>query len=149
MKEDHFQLSEFLILQIKNIFYQMEVIFYMQIKTNREVRDYKEEVYFGMNLRQLAFSALAGGAALCVYFLCSRRMPMEAGSWLCVAAAVPFGAFGFVRWHGMNFEKIIGVFIRSRLVLNRPLFYRPDNPYKAFTIYYNNERKKVQKRAAK
>ena len=120
----------------------------MQIKSNQDVREYKEVVYFGMTLRQLIFSALAGAAALGVYLLCGRRMSMEAVSWLCVVAAVPFGAFGFVRWHGMNFEQIIRVFIRSRLVLNRPLFYRPDNPYKAFTIYYNNERK-VKKRAAK
>lgn len=101
----------------------------MQIKSNQDVREYKEVVYFGMTLRQLIFSALAA-AALGVYLLCNRRMSMEAVSWLCVAA-VPFGAFGFVRWHGMPFERIIGVFIRSRLVLGRPLFFRPENPLKA------------------
>lgn len=101
----------------------------MQIKSNQDVREYKEVVYFGMTLRQLIFSALAA-AALGVYLLCNRRMSMEAVSWLCVAA-VPFGAFGFVRWHGMPFERIIGVFIRSRLVLGRPLFFRPENPMKA------------------
>ena len=89
----------------------------MQIKSNKEVRDYKEVVYFGMTLRQLAFTALAGGAALGVYFLCHRRMPMEMVSWLCVAAAVPFGAFGFVHWHGLPFEQILLVLIRSRTVL--------------------------------
>ncbi len=103
----------------------------MQIKSNQDVREYKEVVYFGMTLRQLIFSGLAGAAALGVYLLCNRRMSMEAVSWLCVAAAVPFGAFGFVRWHGMPFERIIGVFIRSRLVLGRPLFFRPENPLKA------------------
>ena len=103
----------------------------MQIKSNQDVREYKEVVYFGMTLRQLVFSALAGGAALAVYFLCNRRMSMELVSWLCVAAAVPFAAFGFIRWHGMPFERIIQVFIRSRLVLGRPLFFRPENPLKA------------------
>jgi len=103
----------------------------MQIKSNQDVREYKEVIYFGMTLRQLIFSGLAGAAALGVYLLCNRRMSMEAVSWLCVAAAVPFGAFGFVRWHGMAFEQIIGVFVRSRLVLNRPLFFRPENPLKA------------------
>ena len=102
----------------------------MQIKSNQDVREYKEVVYFGMTLRQLIFSALAAAAALGVYLLCNRGMSMEAVSWLCVAA-VPFGAFGFVRWHGMPFERIIGVFIRSRLVLGRPLFFRPENPLKA------------------
>ena len=113
----------------------------MQIKSNKEVRDYKEVVYFGMTLRQLAFTALAGGAALGVYFLCHRRMPMEMVSWLCVAAAVPFGAFGFVRWHGMPFEQIIGVFIRSRTVLGRPVFFRPENPLRSIITNTNRRGK--------
>lgn len=117
----------------------------MQIKSNQDVREYKEVVYFGMTLRQLIFSGLAGAAALGVYLLCGRRMSMEAVSWLCVAAAVPFAAFGFVRWHGMAFEQLIGVFIRSRLVLNRPLFFRPDNPYKAVITSYQKEKGKVSK----
>ena len=54
----------------------------MQIKSNQDVREYKEVVYFGMTLRQLIFSALAGAAALGVYLLCNRRMSMEAVSWL-------------------------------------------------------------------
>lgn len=121
----------------------------MQIKTNKEIRDYKEEVYFGMNMRQLIFSALAGGAALGVYFLCSRRMPMEAVSWLCVAAAVPFAAFGFIHWHGMTFEQIIRVFIRSRLVLRKPLYFRPANPYKAVITSTSTQERRMRKRAFK
>ena len=121
----------------------------MQIKTNKEIRDYKEEVYFGMNMRQLIFSALAGGAALGVYLLCNRRMPMEAVSWLCVAAAVPFAAFGFIHWHGMPFEQIIRMFIRSRLVLRKPLFFRPDNPYKAVIPSISTKERRVRKRAFK
>ena len=117
----------------------------MQIKSNQDVREYREVVYFGMTLRQLIFSALAAAAALGVYLLCNRRMSMEAVSWLCVAAAVPFGAFGFVRWHGMPFERMIGVFIRSRLVLNRPLFFRPDNPLRQAIPSKSNKKGKVMK----
>lgn len=117
----------------------------MQIKSNQDVRDYKEVVYFGMTLRQLIFSGLAGAAALGVYLLCGRRMSMEAVSWLCVAAAVPFAAFGFVRWHGMAFEQLIGVLIRSRLVLNRPLFFRPDNPLRQAIPTKSNSKGRVMK----
>ena len=101
----------------------------MQIKSNKEVRDYKEVVYFGMTIRQLLFTGLAGGAALGVYFLC-------------VAAAVPFGAFGFVQWHGMPFEQIVLVFIRSRLVLGRPVFFRPENPLRAAVNSNRNQKGK-------
>ena len=116
----------------------------MQIKSNQDVREYKEVVYFGMTLRQLIFAGLAGAAALGVYLLCSRRMSMELVSWLCVAAAVPFGAFGFVRWHGMPFERIIQVLIRSRVTLGRPVFFRTDNPHRALIQAYLKEKGKVK-----
>ena len=31
----------------------------MEIKINREIRDYKENIFFGLSLRQLIFSLLA------------------------------------------------------------------------------------------
>lgn len=113
----------------------------MQIKSNTDVRDYKEEIYFGMTLRQLFFTGLAGAAALGVYFLCHRRMPMEMVSWLCVAAAVPFGAMGFIQWHGLPFEKIVPVLIRSRITLGRPVFFRPDNPLRQLVNENKNQKK--------
>ena len=33
----------------------------MEIKINREIRDYKENIFFGLSLRQLIFSLLACG----------------------------------------------------------------------------------------
>ena len=35
----------------------------MEIKINREIRDYKENIFFGLSLRQLIFSLLACGVA--------------------------------------------------------------------------------------
>ena len=36
----------------------------MEVKVNREIREYYESVFFGLNLRQLIFSLLAIGAAV-------------------------------------------------------------------------------------
>lgn len=36
----------------------------MEIKINREIRDYKENIFFGLSLRQLIFSLLACGMAV-------------------------------------------------------------------------------------
>jgi len=41
----------------------------MEVKINREIRDYSEAVYFGLNLRQFVFSVLACGIAVGLYFL--------------------------------------------------------------------------------
>ena len=39
----------------------------MEIKINREIRDYKENIFFGLSLRQLIFSLLACGVAEGIY----------------------------------------------------------------------------------
>ena len=54
----------------------------MQIKSNKEARNYQEQVYFGLTVRQLVFSGLAGAAALGVFFLAQGRLSMEMVSWL-------------------------------------------------------------------
>ena len=40
----------------------------MEVKINREIRDYQESIFFGLNLRQLIFSILAIAVAVGVYF---------------------------------------------------------------------------------
>ncbi len=40
----------------------------MEVKINREIRDYQESIFFGLNLRQLIFSILAIGVAVGIYF---------------------------------------------------------------------------------
>ena len=40
----------------------------MQIQINKEFRDYREKVYFGLSMRQLIFLFLAVGVAIAVSY---------------------------------------------------------------------------------
>lgn len=40
----------------------------LEVKINREIRDYQESIFFGLNLRQFVFSVLAIGVAVGIYF---------------------------------------------------------------------------------
>ena len=40
----------------------------MEVRINKEVRDYQESVFFGLSLRQLIFALLAVLVAVGVYF---------------------------------------------------------------------------------
>lgn len=40
----------------------------IEIKINKEVRDYQESIFFGLSLRQLLFSLLAVGIAVGLYY---------------------------------------------------------------------------------
>ena len=45
----------------------------MEVKINREIRNYTEAMFFGLSLRQFIFSVLACGVAVGVYFLLQRN----------------------------------------------------------------------------
>ena len=62
----------------------------MELKINREIRDYTEAVFFGMSLTQLGFAACAAASAVGAYFAFSGMLGTEAVSWICMAAAAPF-----------------------------------------------------------
>ena len=79
----------------------------MEVKINREIRDYTESMFFGLSLRQFIFSVLACGVAVGVYFLLRPLLGLETTSWVCIIAAVPFGAIGFLKYNGMTAEKFL------------------------------------------
>lgn len=41
----------------------------MEVKINREIRNYTESMFFGLSLRQFIFSVLALGVAVLLYFV--------------------------------------------------------------------------------
>ena len=40
----------------------------MEVKINREIKDYNETIFFGLSVRQFLFALLACGAPVGVYF---------------------------------------------------------------------------------
>ncbi len=43
----------------------------MEVKINKEIRNYTESMFFGLSLRQFLFSVLACGVAVGLFFSCS------------------------------------------------------------------------------
>ena len=61
----------------------------MEVRINREIREYTESVFFGLSLRQFFFSAMACVVAVGTYFLLRPVLGLEAVSWICILAAFP------------------------------------------------------------
>lgn len=101
----------------------------MEVKINREIREYTETMFFGLSLRQFIFSVLACGVAVGLYFLLRHHVGMETLSWMCVLGAAPFAALGFVRYHGMNAEQFLWAWIKSELIIPKRLIFRSENLY--------------------
>lgn len=127
----------------------------MEIKVNKEIRSYSESVFMGLNLRQTICSGLAVAASVGMFFLCRDRVNVEVTSWLCMFAAAPFGAVGFIKYNQMPLEKFVMAWLQSELFTKRLVFFRPVNLYLESTKPYlenlkkNRRRKTIVKRTEK
>lgn len=103
----------------------------IEVKINKEVRNYQESLFFGLNLRQLLFSALAVAAAVAVYFSLRSAFGSvgDLGGWICVLAAFPFALCGFFQYNGLTFEQFVVAYIRSEILCPRQLVFKAEDIY--------------------
>ena len=101
----------------------------MEVKINREIRDYTESMFFGLSMRQFIFSVLAVIVAVGIYFGLRSFFGTETVSWMCILGAAPFAALGFIQYHGMTAEQFIWAWIKSEFLLPKRLTFHPANIY--------------------
>lgn|SRR5574344_56811 len=102
----------------------------MEVKINKDIREFTESIFFGLSMRQFIFSILACGVALLLYFLLKPYFGIETLSWMCILGAVPFAILGFVRYNGMTAEQLIVEWFRTKFLIPNYL------PFKSTTYYY-------------
>ena len=103
----------------------------MEIKINREVRNYHETIFFGLSARQFFCSLGAVTAAVGVYFLLKNVLGQETTSWLCMLCAAPLAAAGFFRYNGLPLEKFLWAMCRTKLLYAGRRLYKSENQYAA------------------
>ena len=101
----------------------------MEVKINREIRDYTESMFFGLSLRQFIFSILACGVAVGIYFGLRNVFGTETVSWMCIVGAAPFAALGFIKYHAMTAEQFIWAWLKSEFIMPRRLMFGATNAY--------------------
>lgn len=101
----------------------------MEVKINKEIRNYSENIFFGLSLRQFIFSILACASALILFFIFKPILGTEITSWICIIGAAPFGIMGFVKYNGMAGEQFIVAYIKSEILTKRELVFEPANFY--------------------
>lgn len=101
----------------------------MEVKINKDIREYSESIFFGLSLRQFFFSIIACIVAVIIYFILKPFFGIETLSWLCILGAVPFAILGFVKYNGMTAEKFIISFIKSEFIIPKKLTFKSKNIY--------------------
>ena len=101
----------------------------MEVKINKEIRDYTENIYFGLSLRQFICSLLGCATAIFFYFTLKSHVDNETLSWICMISVVPFAFVGFVKYNGMTAEQFLIAFIESEILTSKKLTFNPTNYY--------------------
>ena len=101
----------------------------MEVKINKDIREFSESIFFGLSLRQFIFSLLACAVAVILYFTLKPHLGLETVSWVCILGAIPFAVLGFVKYNGMTAEQFIVAFIKSEFIIPKRLTFKSKNIY--------------------
>ena len=112
----------------------------MEIKINKEIRNYKESMFFGLSLRQFIFSMLACVVAVILFFVLRPYLGIETLSWVCILGAAPFAVLGFITYNGMTAEQFVIAWIKSEILMPKQLVFRANNIY--YEMFKDMEKEK-------
>lgn len=104
-------------------------MFKLEVKINKEIRNFTESIFFGLSMRQFIFSILACLVAVILYFIFKPFFGIETLSWMCILGAIPFAVLGFVKYNNMTIEKIIVAWIKSEILMPKQLTFKAENIY--------------------
>lgn len=101
----------------------------MEIKINKEIRNYTESMFFGLSMRQFFFVIIGVGFAVLSYFMLRSYLGTETLSWVCMLAAAPFVTMGFITYNGMTAEQFAWTWIKSKFIEPKKVKFECDTFY--------------------
>lgn len=102
----------------------------MEIKINKEIRNYYEAVFLGLPLRAVLFSLAGIVLSLIVGFSLRGKIGSEGISWIITVIMVPCFLFGYKKMNGMYMEKYLAALIKSEFLTPKKLTLGEDNIYR-------------------
>ena len=101
----------------------------MEVKINKEIRAFKETIFFGLTMRQFIFTIIACVVAIILYFTLRPFLGIETLSWICILGAIPFAVLGFVKYNGMTAEQFLIAWLKSEILIPKMLTFKGENNY--------------------
>ena len=88
----------------------------IEVKIPKDIRQYKESIFFGLSARQFFCSVIAVLIAVAAYMGLGKVISKETASWLCIVLAAPAAMAGFFTYNGMTFEQFLWAVIKSEIL---------------------------------
>ena len=109
----------------------------IEIRIPKEIKNYREKLFFGLTLRQCICAGVALLICVPLYIFGNRFLPQEMISWLVVLIAAPLMLAGFFRYNDMTFEQFAVEFLehhfhsQKRIYAYEPIFMELRREYLA------------------
>ena len=101
----------------------------IEIRIPKEIRTYKEKLFFGLNLRQLCCTVIAVIVNVPLYWFGKDYIGADTASWIVILVAMPLFMIGYFNYNGMTFEQ----FIKS--VIQQEFIYPQKRKYVTFNMF--------------
>ena len=134
--------------------HELEVKAIKEVKIPKEIRQYKESIFFGLSARQFFCAIFAVGIAAGAYLLLGDVIGKETASWLCIVLAAPAAMAGFFNYNGMTFEQFLWAVIKTEFlygmtfeqflwaVIKTEFLFAGDRKYIGENLCYNSFNRK-------
>ena len=137
----------------------------IEVRIPKEIRTYKEKLFFGLNLRQTICSVLAIAINIPLYIYARPYIGDDLAGWLIMLTAGPLFLVGYFNYNGMHFERFLICILRFQLLTPQKRKYKTENIYgllmdahqkkvnlekkKRASFFYKLRRKAVMKKKIK
>lgn len=116
----------------------------IEIRIPKEIRTYKEKLFFGLTLRQLICTAIAVIVNVPLYWFGKDIIGADAASWVVIFIAMPLFLIGYFNFNGMTFEQFVKSVIQQEFIYPQKRKYATLN---LFEVLSQNNQKGGNKRA--
>lgn len=101
----------------------------IEIRIPKEIKEFKEKLFFGMTIRQLVATIVAIGINVPLYIKGKEYLGDDLTSWLVIIIAIPISLLGFFKYNQMPFERFIKVMLEFHFILPQKSSYKTENLY--------------------
>lgn len=101
----------------------------IEIPVNREIRSYKETIFYGFTMKQVIFGILGLAAGTVVFLWLPKDLNLSIRTLLGLAAGFPMIALGFLTFNNMTAAELIRVLYNFYLKNPRKYPSVPTNRY--------------------
>ena len=101
----------------------------IEVRIPKEIRTYKEKLFFGLNMRQTICSVLAIAINVPLYIYIRPYIGDDIAGWLIMFTAVPLVLVGYFNYNGMPFEQFIVCILKFQFLTPQKRKYKTQNIY--------------------